>query len=262
MSAPVRRHRRRRPSGSAVRRPDRRSRRWSPARTWRQVLGSWRAILFAPIGDGRPDDGVRMRSGSDCAVVRVPLLAFTHANSNAEHEIATALASPPQGIRWLVTTIWWVASFGVIALIVVLALVNRQWTAIRDIGLSVCGGVGPLRDLVGACWARPGAARRRPRSPISTCAFPVARVAATVAVATAALPYLSRMVQRTIETAIGLLALAAVVTGLGGAGGGAGQPGRGLGCHRPGPPRRSARPSGCRRRLEVAGPAGRSRHHG
>ncbi len=45
--------------------------------------------------------------------------------------------------------------------------------------------------------------------------FPVARVAATVAVAIVALPYLSRMVQLTMETAIGLLAVAAVVTGSG-----------------------------------------------
>ena len=46
-------------------------------------------------------------------------------------------------------------------------------------------------------------------------AFPVARVAATVAVVTAALPYFSRWLQLLLEAAIGLLAVAAVVNGSG-----------------------------------------------
>ena len=46
-------------------------------------------------------------------------------------------------------------------------------------------------------------------------AFPVARVAAAVAVAAAAMPYLSRWVQRTILVTIGLLAVATMVSGYG-----------------------------------------------
>ena len=45
--------------------------------------------------------------------------------------------------------------------------------------------------------------------------FPVARVAATVAVATAALPYLSRWLQRTIQVTVALLAVATVVSASG-----------------------------------------------
>jgi uncharacterized membrane protein YbhN (UPF0104 family) len=139
---------------------------------------------------------------------------FTHANSNAEHQIATTMASPPNGIRWLVTTIWWVASFGVIAMIAVLALANRRWEAIRDIGVSGAGAwvlcfVATL--VLGSSGGRPPSPAVLGFDPT----FPVARVAATVAVATAALPYLSRLVQLTIETAIGLLAVVAVVTGSG-----------------------------------------------
>jgi uncharacterized membrane protein YbhN (UPF0104 family) len=179
------------------------------------VLGSWRAILFAPIGDGRT-----RRRGSDAFRLATAVLGvflcwiFTHANSSAEHEIANALASPPQGIRWLVTTVWWVASIGVIAMIAALALVNRKWTAIRDIGLA--GVSAWLLCVISSVVLGPTGGR-----PAGTSlshfdlSFPVARVAATVAVATAALPYLSRMVQRTIETSVGLLAVAAVVTGSG-----------------------------------------------
>lgn len=96
-------------------------------RRWRRGVASWRAILFAPVGDGQT-----RRRGSDAFRVGAAVLAvllcwlFTRANSNAEHDIASTLASPPQGLRWLITVIWWVASFGVIALIAVLALANRQ----------------------------------------------------------------------------------------------------------------------------------------
>ena len=180
--------------------------------TWRQGLSSWRAIVFASIGDGQT-----RRRGSDAirlgfAVVAVFLCwLFTHANSNAEHHIATALGSPPQGIKWLITTIWWVASFGVIALIVILALVSRRWSAIRDIGLS--GATAWVLCVVSSVVLGSSGGRPADGSLVHfDLSFPVARVAATVAVATAAIPYLSRMIQRTIMTAIALLALTAVVT--------------------------------------------------
>lgn len=181
-------------------------------RTWRQGFSSWRAIVFAPIGDGqtrrRGSDAIRL--GFAVAAVFLCWL-FTHANSNAEHQIATTLGQPPQGIKWLVTTIWWVASFGVIALIAILALVNRRWSAIRDIGLS--GATAWVLCVVSSVVLGSTGGRPPDGSLVHfDLSFPVARVAATVAVATAAIPYLSRMIQRTIMTAIGLLALTAVVT--------------------------------------------------
>ena len=184
-------------------------------RSWRGGAGTWRAILFAPLGDGQT-----RRRGSDAFRLGAAVLAVlvcwlvTHANAHTEHEIATTLASAPNGIRWLVTTLWWVASFGVIAMVAALALANRRWEAIRDIGLS---GVGAwlLCVVSGVLLGDTGGRPLHPAVVGFDPTFPVARVAATVAVATAALPYLSRMVQLTIETAIGLLALVAVVTGSG-----------------------------------------------
>ncbi len=175
----------------------------------------WLAIVSAPIGDGqtrrRGTDAFRL--GTAVLVIFLCWL-FTRADSSAEHTIATTLASPPNGVRWVVAAVWWIASFGLIVIIVTVALVSRRWTALRDIGLS---GVGAwllcvvLAALLGSTGGRPTTSSLHQFA----LSFPVARVAATVGVATAALPYLSRWLQLTTRTAIGLLALAAVVNGSG-----------------------------------------------
>ncbi len=99
-------------------------------------------------------------------------------------------------------------------LIATLALVSRRWSAVRDVvlsgGLSWIGCV-ILVQLLGPDGGRPP----DPSLHDLNLSFPVVRVAVTVGVAVAALPYLSRWLQRTIQTAIGLLALAAVVNGSG-----------------------------------------------
>jgi uncharacterized membrane protein YbhN (UPF0104 family) len=177
---------------------------------------SWRAVLFAPVGDGQT-----RRRGSDAfrlglAVVAIVLCwVVTRANSKSEHSIATTLSSAPNGLHWLITTIWWVGSVGIIVLIAVLALMSRRWTAIRDIGIS---GLGAwlvcviLVQVLGSQGGRPSTSSYG----VFDLGFPVARVAATVGVATAAFPYLSRWLQRSIETAIAFLSVATVMnmTGL------------------------------------------------
>ena len=187
---------------------DRRPPRWQRGR-------SWRAIFFAPVGDGQT-----RRRGSDATrlglAVLVVILCWltTRVNSSSEHTIASVLSSAPNGIRWLVTTIWWVGSVGLIVVVAVLALLAKRWSVIRDVGLA---GLGAwlLCIISGAVFGTTGG--RPPSSSLHyfDLSFPVARVAATVGVVTAALPYLSRWVQRTIETVLGLLALATVVNGSG-----------------------------------------------
>ena len=181
----------------------------------RRGTRSWRAIVFAPVGDGqtrrRGSDAVRL--GAAVVAVLICWLA-TEANSNTEHAIATTLSSPPDGIRWLVSTIWWVASVGTIALVAVLTLASRRWSAIRDIALA---GVGSwvtcliLDAIIGPTGDRPP----DPSLHGLDLTFPVARVAATVGVVIAALPYLSRWLQRTLETTTVVLAVAVVVNGSG-----------------------------------------------
>jgi uncharacterized membrane protein YbhN (UPF0104 family) len=175
----------------------------------------WRSIAFAPLGDGQT-----RRRGSDIFRVGLAVLVVlvcwlaSRANSKAEHTIASTMASVPNGLLWLVSVIWWVGSIGVIALVVVLALVSRRWSAVRDVGLS--GALSLvisviLVALVGSNGGRP------PGTSLAHFAlsFPVVAVATTVGVGSAALPYLSRWLQRSIQVAVVLLALATVVHGSG-----------------------------------------------
>ena len=186
----------------------------APAGTTRS-RSRWRATFFAPVGDGQT-----RRRGSDILRVVVGLAALVlcwlaaAANSRSEHSIATVLSPAPEGIRWLISTIWWVASFGLIAVVIVLALVSRRWNVARDTALAGFGAwaVCLLVDvLVGPAAGRPS----DPGLHGFDLTFPVARVAATVAVAAAAMPYLGRWVQRTIQVIVVVLALATVVHGSG-----------------------------------------------
>ena len=105
----------------------------------------------------------------------------------------------------------------------------------RDIGLS---GLGAWLVCVVLGYVLGSAGGRPPTSSLAQfdSSFPVALVAATVGVATAAFPYLSRWLQLSLEVGIGLLAVATVVHGSGFPVAVAGQPRRGLGDDGTGPP--------------------------
>jgi uncharacterized membrane protein YbhN (UPF0104 family) len=148
------------------------------------------------------------------AVVLVVCWLATKANSDLEHTIATTVGSPPTGIRWLISTIWWVTSLGVVAVIAVMTLMSRRLSAVRDIAVS--GGAAWLVCVLSAAVLGTDGGRSSTASyPHTDLSFPVVRVAATVAVVAAALPYFSRWLQLCLEAAIGLLALTAVVNGSG-----------------------------------------------
>ena len=104
---------------------------------------------------------------------------------------------------------------GVIVVIAVLALVSRRWSAIRDVGLSGAVGMGRLPGRWARCWGPPVADLPTPRSSTSTCRSRWPGWPPRSGWPSAALPYLSRWLQRSIESAIVLLALAAVVNGSG-----------------------------------------------
>lgn len=184
----------------------------APERPNRWAGGAWRSILFAPIGDGQT-----RRRGSDGFRVGLALLVIvlcwlaTKVNSSSERAIIHALTPPPDGIRWLVTSVWWIGSVGLTVAVVVLALVSRRWSVIRDCLLSGVGAslfCGLLALFFGVNGGRPVQG-----TPLGFSAhFPIARVAATVAVATAALPYLSRWLQRAIRITIVLLAVATIAS--------------------------------------------------
>jgi uncharacterized membrane protein YbhN (UPF0104 family) len=173
----------------------------------------WRSIVFAPEGDG-----ARRRRGSDgfrlgTAVVVVLLgLAITHFDPAAEHKVLHFLSPPPNGVRWLVTSVYVLGSFGLIVILGSVALLSHRRAVLRDlvvVGLAACGLSALLWLVFGMTGGRPNDASLVGYN----LDYPVAIVAAAVAVAMAALPYLSRTIQRLVELVIGLAAVATVVAG-------------------------------------------------
>ena len=179
-------------------------------------LRDWRSAIFAPVGSGqrrrRGSDGVRLAAA---VLALVCCLLVIRYDSRVDRAITQVIHPPPRSITWLVTVVY-----------------QAGFVRRRDRP----GGAGPARAPVGdrarhrAERGRDGGgvrdpdrAARQPRRPadrnrdrrLRTLRFPVVQVAVFAAVATAALPYLARGVQRLIEIFIALVALACAVGGHG-----------------------------------------------
>jgi glycosyltransferase 2 family protein len=177
------------------------------------VLAGWRAIFFAPAGDGQ-----RRRRGSDGIRLVLAILGLIcclliiRYDSRIDRAITEVIHPPPRSITWLVTVVYEVGSYGVAAALVVLALIARRWVLARDIALSVVAAIVTSLILIAVLGSHGG----RPSGIVIDSydlSFPVMQIAVFMAVATAALPYLARNLQRVIEVFIGLVALAAAVGG-------------------------------------------------
>ena len=187
----------------------------APEEDGRRPTRSWRAVLFAPVGDGQ-----RRRRGSDAFRVGIALVVgvlcwlATRVNPSSEKSLIGVVTPVPEGIKWLVTSLAWIGSLGLLVTVVVLALVSRRTAVIRD---TVLAGAGAWLLCVGVeAVLGPDGGRPVAQAPHGfDLAFPVARVAAAVAVATAAMPYLSRWVQRIIIVTIAVLAVTTLVSGYG-----------------------------------------------
>ena len=137
-----------------------------------------------------------------------------HYDSRIDRAVAQVLNPPPRSITWLVTVVYQAGSYGVAIVLVLLALVARRWVIARDIALSVAGAAvvsGILVLVLGSQGGRPSGVVIHGYY----LTFPVLQIALFMAVATAALPYLARGVQRLIEIFIALVALASAVGGHG-----------------------------------------------
>jgi uncharacterized membrane protein YbhN (UPF0104 family) len=181
----------------------------------RHLLRDWRSVIFAPVGDGqrrrRGSDGLRLAAA---VLALVCCLLVIRYDSRIDRAIVQVIHPPPRSITWLVTVVYQAGSFGVAIVLVALALVARRWTVARDIGLSAAGTAvvsGILVVLLGSNGGRPGGIVINGYY----MRFPVLQVAVFMAVATAALPYLARGVQRLIEIFIAVVALASAVGGHG-----------------------------------------------
>jgi glycosyltransferase 2 family protein len=186
-----------------------------PEGTRQRFVRGWRSVFLAPVGDGQ-----RRRRGSDGMRVALAIAALVcclliiRYDSRMDRAIAAVIHPPPRSITWLVTVVYQVGSFGVAIGLVLLALLARRWVIARDIGLSVVGAgavCGLLILWLGSHGGRPSGVAIAGYD----FSFPVLQIALFAAVATAALPYLSRSIQRLVEIFIALVALASSVGGHG-----------------------------------------------
>jgi hypothetical protein len=166
------------------------------------LLRGWRSVLFAPVGDGQ-----RRRRGSDGVRLAVAVLGLVccllviRFDSRVDRAITQVIHPAPWSISWLVTVVYQGGSWGLIIVLVALALAARRWDVARDIGLAAAGTAvvtGILVVVLGSDGGRPAGVLIDDY----VLRFPVLQVALFAAVATAALPYLARGVQVLIEVFI------------------------------------------------------------
>jgi len=171
-----------------------------------------RAAVLGPRGGGttrrRASDAFRLGLAIVVVAVSIPVM---RANSAAELAIVRALNPPPAAISWLVTTVFWLGSVGVVALLALIGPLVPRLTAIRHTAVAavltwvVCI---LIRALLGPSAGRP------PHSALAglNTGYPVILLAVAVAMAATALPYLSRPVHRLVW----FLITVAVLTGVSG----------------------------------------------
>src|SRR5262245_22481774 len=183
------------------------------AGTERRAAPRLRAAVLGPRGGGttrrRASDAFRLGFAVIVVAVSVPVM---QANSAAELRIAHALNPPPEAISWLVTSVFWLGSVGVIVLLAVLGLlvprlVAVRWTAVAAV--LTWGVCLLLSDILGPAAGRPVTGSLAGLDP----GYPVTQMAVTIAVAATALPYLSRPLHRLVASLVTLASIAAVVSG-------------------------------------------------
>lgn len=174
-----------------------------------------RSLVLGPRGGGtsrrRASDAIRLGAAVLVVVLCVPL---ARANTSPEVHVSELLTPPPNGVSWLVTTLWFVGSLGVIAGLVVIGLLVPKLAAVRQMVLA---GVTALLACLLIDAALGDAVGRPSIPPLSGFdpRFPVLQLAVATAVALAVLPYLSRPMHRLVVGALSIAALCAVVGGYG-----------------------------------------------
>jgi uncharacterized protein (TIRG00374 family) len=176
--------------------------------------GHLRAVFLGPRGGGtlrrRASDAFRLGFAIAVVAVSIPVM---RANSAAEVALVHFLNPPPDGLRWLVTTLFWVGSAGVVAGLVLLALLVPRLAAVRRIivaGLAAWAACALLGAALGPAAGRPA----DPALAGVKTGYPVIALAVVIAVATTALPYLRRALHRLVSALIAVAVLASVVAGL------------------------------------------------
>jgi uncharacterized protein (TIRG00374 family) len=178
-----------------------------------QLRQRLRSTVLGPRGGGttrrRASDAFRLAIAVVVVLVSIPVM---RANSAVELRIVRAVYPPPAAISWLVTSVFWLGSAGVIALLVVVGLLVPRLTAVRWTalaGVATWGVCALLGVLLGSAAGRP------PSDALAgfNTGYPVTQLAVAVAVAATALPYLSRPVHRLVSLLLTLAVLAGICAG-------------------------------------------------
>ncbi|MBO0816639.1 MAG: hypothetical protein J2P30_16050, partial [Actinobacteria bacterium] len=102
------------------------------AGTERRAAPRLRAAVLGPRGGGttrrRASDAFRLGCAVIVVAVSIPVM---RANSAAELKLAQFLNPAPEAISWLVTSVFWLGSVGVIVLLAVLGLLVPRLVAVR-----------------------------------------------------------------------------------------------------------------------------------
>lgn len=174
-----------------------------------------RSLVLGPHGGGttrrRASDAVRLGTACVLLVVCIPLV---QANTSVEVDVSLLVTPPPTGVRWLITTLWFLGSIGVIVGLVLVGLLVPRLAAVRQMAVAGLAAlaVGLLIEAVlGTAAGRPAVPQLSGFDP----RFPVLQIAVATAVALAGLPYLSRPLHRVVVTAVALAGVCAVVGGYG-----------------------------------------------
>src|ERR1700757_5232597 len=97
-----------------------------------QLRQRLRSPVLGPRGGGttrrRASDAFRLALAVVVVLVSIPVM---RANSAVELSIVRAVHPPPAAISWLVTSVFWLGSAGVIVLLVVVGLLVPRLTAVR-----------------------------------------------------------------------------------------------------------------------------------
>jgi uncharacterized membrane protein YbhN (UPF0104 family) len=178
------------------------------------TTGHLRAVFLGPRGGGtlrrRASDAFRLAAAIGLAAVSIPVM---RANSAAELAIVHALTPPPTAIRWLVTTMFWLGSVGVVAGLAALALLVPRLAAVRRVAVAGLAALAACA-LLGAALAPAAGRPATPQLAGVDTSYPVWQLAVTIAVASTALPYLRRALHRLVAFLVAVAVLASVVAGV------------------------------------------------
>src|SRR5215469_903948 len=96
-----------------------------------------RAAVLGPRGGGttrrRASDAFRLGFAIVVVTVSIPVM---RANSAAELAIVRALNPPPAAISWLVTTVFWLGSAGVVVLLALIGPLVPRLTVVRHTAVA------------------------------------------------------------------------------------------------------------------------------